>query len=99
MPSASPRFPPRPSIGTNETPATSPIQIGYRRVSSWTYLLSCVAVTFPMHNFWAITNPNERLMEMGNFMKNMALLGSALMLVAVPQQWPYSVETRRRFAV
>ena len=52
-----------------------------------------------MHNFWAITNPNQRLMEMTNFMKNMALLGSALMLVAVPQPWPYSVETRRRFAV
>jgi hypothetical protein len=32
-------------------------------------------------------------------MKNIALLGSALMLVAIPQPWPYSVETRRRFAV
>ena len=59
-------------------------------------VLFLIAVSFPMHNFWAIRDPNQHLLELGNFMKNMALLGAALMLVAVPQPWPYSVETRRR---
>jgi len=62
-------------------------------------VLFLIAVSFPMHNFWAITNPTQRMMEFGNFIKNMALLGSALMLLAIPQPWPYSVETRHRVVV
>src|SRR6266852_5959813 len=34
-----------------------------------------VAVTFPMHNFWAETGA-QRTAEMVNFMKNIALLGA-----------------------
>jgi putative oxidoreductase len=57
-----------------------------------------LAVTFPMHNFWAESGAT-RTADMVNFMKNIALLGAAVMLVAVPQPWPYSVETRRQFAL
>ena len=55
-----------------------------------------LGVSFPMHDFWAAADPATRLNEMVNFTKNMALMGSALMLAAIPQPWPYSVEARRR---
>lgn len=50
-----------------------------------------VPVSFQMHNFWAVQDPSTRMMEMVNFMKNMALLGSALMLLAIPLPWPFSL--------
>ena len=54
-----------------------------------------LGVSFPMHPFWADADPTQRANDMANFMKNIALVGATLMLVAVPQPWPYSVETRR----
>ncbi len=44
-----------------------------------------------MHNFWSVQEPGERLNEMINFSKNMALLGSALALMGVDEPWPMSV--------
>lgn len=44
-----------------------------------------------MHNFWSVQEPNERMNEMINFSKNMALLGSALALMGVDEPWPVSV--------
>ncbi|MCX8024026.1 MAG: DoxX family membrane protein [Thermanaerothrix sp.] len=46
-------------------------------------------VTFVMHAFWKIQDPLLRATEMINFMKNLALMGSALMFLAIPQPWPY----------
>ncbi len=50
-----------------------------------------LGVTFKMHNFWAIEDQQMRMVEMVNFMKNMALMGSALMFLAIPQPWPFSL--------
>lgn len=50
-----------------------------------------VVVAFKMHNFWAIKDPNMRMAEMTQFLKNMALFGAALMLLAIPNPWIYSV--------
>jgi len=58
-----------------------------------------LGVSFPMHNVWAESDPTQRMNDMGNFMKNMAILGATLMLVAIPQPWPYSVEARRPVGV
>ena len=58
-------------------------------------VLFLAAVTVPMHNFWDLSGA-ARVNEMVNFMKNIALAGATLMMVAIPQPWPYSVETRRR---
>lgn len=63
--------------------------------------LSCIAlflvgVTPMMHNFWALTNPTERLNEMGHFLSNAALLGGTLMMFALPRPWPYSLDLGRR---
>jgi putative oxidoreductase len=63
--------------------------------------LSCLAlflvcVTPVMHNFRALSDPTERLNEMGHFLSNAALLGGTLMMFALPRPWPYSLELRRR---
>jgi len=61
--------------------------------------LFLVGVSPVMHNFWAVPDPAQRMAEMVNFTKNVALLGGVLMLLGVPRPWPYSAEYRRRIAV
>jgi putative oxidoreductase len=48
-------------------------------------------VTPVMHNYWTATDPNARLADSINFQKNVALLGAALVMLAVPRPWPYSI--------
>jgi uncharacterized membrane protein YphA (DoxX/SURF4 family) len=48
-------------------------------------------VTPVMHNFWTVTDPNARLADMINFHKNMALLGAALMMLALPRPWAVAI--------
>ena len=50
-----------------------------------------VPVTLRMHNFWAVTDDNAKMVEMTQFLKNIALLGTALMFLAIPGPWPYSL--------
>jgi putative oxidoreductase len=49
-----------------------------------------------MHNFWNMQDPQQRMNEMINFSKNMALLGSALALMGVEEPWPASVPISRQ---
>jgi putative oxidoreductase len=44
-----------------------------------------------MHDFWRVEDPNQRMNEMINFTKNLALLGGALALTGVDEPWPASV--------
>lgn len=50
-----------------------------------------IPVSFMMHNFWKETDPNARMMQMTQFMKNMVMLGAALMILAIPQPWMFSL--------
>ncbi len=54
-------------------------------------VLFFLPVSFKMHNFWAVQDPMAKMGEMVNFTKNMALMGSALMFLAIPQLWPISL--------
>lgn len=54
----------------------------------WVFLLP---VTFLMHNFWALQGA-ERFAELLSFKNNLGLLGGALMLLAIPQPWPWSLQ-------
>jgi uncharacterized membrane protein YphA (DoxX/SURF4 family) len=54
-------------------------------------VLFFLPVTFKMHNFWAIQDPMAKMGETVNFAKNMGLMGSALMFLAIPQPWPISL--------
>jgi len=40
-------------------------------------------VTPKMHTFWRETDPNKKMVEMQNFLKNMAMFGAALMLMVM----------------
>ena len=76
------------------------ILLGYRaRIGAWLLVLFLVPVTLMMHNFWALSDPTERLNEMGRFLSNAALLGGTLMMFAVPKPWPYSLDLRSRIRV
>jgi putative oxidoreductase len=44
-----------------------------------------------MHNFWKVEDPAQRMNDMTNFAKNLALLGGALALMGVEEPWPASV--------
>lgn len=51
-----------------------------------------VPVTLVMHDYWADTDPMAKQMNQVNFLKNVALLGAAWMMVLVPEPWPYSLD-------
>jgi uncharacterized membrane protein YphA (DoxX/SURF4 family) len=53
--------------------------------------LFLIPVSFMMHAFWKISDPMQKIMEQVNFMKNMALLGAALMLLSIPMPWIMSI--------
>lgn len=44
-----------------------------------------------MHAFWEHEDPGQRMNEMINFSKNMALLGAALALAGKEEPWPLSI--------
>lgn len=68
------------------------IVLGIRPVIGlWMAVLFLLFVTPKMHDFWAATDPNARMGDWVNFQKNYALLGAALMLLALPTPWPYSL--------
>jgi putative oxidoreductase len=48
-----------------------------------------------MHNFWSAEDPAQRMNDMINFSKNLALLGGALALMGVDEPWPASVPAAR----
>ena len=48
-------------------------------------------VTLLMHQYWKQTDPMMRINDQVNFTKNVALLGSAWMLLMIPQPWPMSL--------
>jgi uncharacterized membrane protein YphA (DoxX/SURF4 family) len=50
-----------------------------------------IPVTFLMHNFWTLSDQMMKMVEMVNFLKNIALLASAVMLLSIPQPWSMSL--------
>ena len=54
----------------------------YVTISLWFLVIFLIPMSLIMHAFWKETDPNARMLEMNNFLKNMALAGAALMLLA-----------------
>lgn len=71
----------------------------FPRLGVGAIVLFLVPVTLIMHAFWADRDPAQRQADMIHFSKNIALLGSSLMFLAVPRPWPYSLERRLRLPV
>ncbi len=71
------------------------ILLGYRaKVGAWLIALFLVPVTFMMHKFWTVTDPTMAQMQMIMFMKNIAMLGGAL-LISQFGAGPLSLDARR----
>ena len=63
------------------------ILLGYHaRIGAWLIVLFLVAVTPMMHNFWAVKDPMMAQMQMVMFLKNLSMLGGALLDLAV-RRW------------
>jgi putative oxidoreductase len=72
------------------------ILLGYRaRIGAWLIALFLVGVTPLMHNFWTVTDPMMYQMQMIMFMKNVSMLGGALVISQLGSG-PWSLDTRRK---
>ena len=70
------------------------ILLGYKaRYAAWLIVLFLVPVTLSMHNFWAVADPAARGMQQIMFMKNLSMLGAALM-IAHFGSGPLSIDNR-----
>jgi putative oxidoreductase len=57
------------------------ILLGYRaKLGAWLLVLFLVPVTFTMHRFWAVADPAAAQDQMAHFMKNLSMLGGALLI-------------------
>jgi putative oxidoreductase len=57
------------------------ILLGYKaRWGAWLIVLFLVPVTLSMHNFWTVTDPMAAQMQQIMFMKNLSILGGALLI-------------------
>lgn len=58
------------------------VLLGYRaRFGAFLLLVFLVPVTLVMHKFWGLTDPQMVMMQKVNFMKNLSLMGGALMVM------------------
>jgi putative oxidoreductase len=74
------------------------VAAGYKPRAGLAMITTFLAgVTPAMHQFWNAKDQQERLSETINFTKNLALLGSTLMLMRMPRPWPASIERQRMF--
>ncbi len=57
------------------------ILLGYRaKLGAWLIVLFLVPVTLMMHQFWTVKDPMMAQMQMIMFMKNISILGGALLI-------------------
>jgi putative oxidoreductase len=57
------------------------VLLGYKaKWGAWLLVIFLIPVTFLMHAFWNVTDQMMMQMQMAIFMKNMAMLGAALLI-------------------
>lgn len=57
------------------------VLLGFQtRVGAWLLVIFLVPVTVMMHNFWAVPDPAASQIERAMFMKNLTMLGGALLI-------------------
>ncbi len=72
------------------------ILLGYRaKVGAWLLVLFLAAVTPMVHKFWTVTDPMMHQMQFVMFMKNVSMIGAAL-LVSQLGSGPWSLDARRK---
>jgi putative oxidoreductase len=71
------------------------VLLGYRaKLGAWALVLFLVPVTLTMHAFWNVQDPMMAQMQQAMFMKNVSMLGAAL-LIAYYGGGPLSLDARR----
>ncbi len=71
------------------------VLLGYHaRIGAWFLVLFLLPVTFMMHRFWAVDDPMMVAIQQAMFMKNLSMLGGAL-LVAYFGAGPFSIDARQ----
>ena len=71
------------------------ILLGYRaKIGAWLIVLFLVLVTPIMHKFWGVADPMMAQAQMINFMKNLSMLGGALLITQFGAG-PLSLDARR----
>ena len=71
------------------------ILLGYRaKLGAWLIVVFLVPVTLMMHKFWAVQDPMMTQIQMILFMKNISMLGGAL-LISQFGAGPFSLDARR----
>ena len=71
------------------------ILLGYRaKIGAWLIVLFLIGVT-PLHKFWGITDPMMFQMQFAMFMKNIAMLGGALLITQFGPG-PWSLDARNK---
>ena len=72
------------------------IILGYKaKAGAWLIVLFLVPVTLMMHNFWTLTDPMMKQMQMAMFLKNVSMLGGAL-LITYFGSGPLSLDSKRQ---
>ena len=72
------------------------ILLGYRaRLGAWLIALFLVAVTPLMHKFWGVADPMMHQLQMIMFLKNLAMLGGALLITQFGSGL-WSLDSRRK---
>lgn len=71
------------------------IILGYKaKTGAWLIVLFLVPVTLFMHRFWGVSDTSMAMMQMAMFMKNISMLGGALM-IAYFGAGPVSIDSRK----
>lgn len=71
------------------------ILLGYRaKLGAWLIILFLIPVTLMLHNFWVVKDPTMAQMQMVMFMKNVSMLGAALLITQFGAG-PLSFDARR----
>ena len=71
------------------------VLLGYRaRIGAWLIALFLIGVTPMLHKFWGISDPMAAQMQMIMFLKNVSMLGGAL-LISQFGAGPWSLDARR----
>jgi len=71
------------------------ILLGYRaKLGAWLIVLFLVPVSLMMHKFWTVTDPMMAQIQMILFMKNVSMLGGAV-LISHFGAGPFSLDARR----
>ncbi|HXD93927.1 MAG TPA: DoxX family protein [Bacteroidia bacterium] len=74
------------------------IILGYKaKAGAWLLIIFLFPVTFYMHAFWKETDSMKMQMQMANFMKNLSLIGAAL-LISYFGSGPLSIDKEKTAA-